>query len=112
VDNLDSGSLVDADLSIGRHPAIVLSTKEEIAASGLALVVAISKNCTISLPEDRIEVPHRLGMKKKCYVQCDVIEILKANTLISRQRRAWGPFLESVKRQVRIADERKKSTQG
>jgi hypothetical protein len=49
VDTLDVGSIVSADLSIGKHPAIVLSTKDEIASTGTVFVVAISANTTLSL---------------------------------------------------------------
>lgn len=102
---LDLGSIVSAPLSIGRHPAIVLSTKKEIASSGNVSVVAISKNTTISLPEDRIPVPG-LGLNK-CFVQCDVTETIPANQVTLRPRKAYGPFLESVLRQVKIARDRK-----
>jgi hypothetical protein len=107
VENLDEGSIVNASLSIGKHPAIVLSTREEIDSSGLVFVVAISANDTISLPEDLIEVPKRLGMKKKCYVQCDFVEKVGVNNITPTTRRAWGPFLELVKTKVKAAKERK-----
>ena len=74
--DLDQGCLVDAEMSCGRHPAIVLSTKEEIENDGLVRVVLISANTTIALPEDRIKVPRGLGMKKPCYVQCTKLETL------------------------------------
>jgi hypothetical protein len=112
VDDLDVGSIVSANLSIGRHPAIVLNTKEEIAASGTVFVVAISANTTLSLPEDLIKVPPRLGMKKKCFVQCGLVEMVRRNQVTPKGRKAWGPFLEQVRRQVIVAAERgKKSTQ-
>lgn len=112
MDNLDVGSIVIANLSIGPHPAIVLSTKEEIQADGMVRVVAISANETIAVAEDRIEVPPRLGMKKKCFVQCDVTETLPENQVTFKNRKAWGPFLEQVRKQVKAAvDRAKKSTQ-
>jgi mRNA-degrading endonuclease toxin of MazEF toxin-antitoxin module len=83
VDSFDIGSIVSANLSIGRHPALVLSTKEEIASTGMVLVVAISANTTLSLPEDLIPVPPGLGMKKKCYVQCGVREMIAADEITS-----------------------------
>lgn len=112
MDKLDVGSIVSANLSFGRHPAIVLSTEKEIADSGVVSVVAISSNATISLPEDLIEVPRRLGMTKKCYVQCSIIEDLPISDVVTKGRKAFGPFLEQVLRQVKVAAERaKKSTQ-
>ena len=112
MDNLDVGSIVSADLSIGPHPAIVLSTKEEIAANGTVFVVAISANTTLSLSEDLIEVPPGLGMKKKCFVQCGVVEVLPSSQVTPKGRKAWGTFLERVRKQVSIAADRaKKSTQ-
>ena len=49
VAKLDVGSVVSsAEFSFGRHPGIVLSTKEEIESSGMVLVVAISSNSSIS----------------------------------------------------------------
>jgi mRNA-degrading endonuclease toxin of MazEF toxin-antitoxin module len=111
VDKLGLGSIVMAELSIGRHPAIVLSTEEEIASSGMVLVVAISANTTISRPEDMIEVPARLGMKKKCFVQCAVQEMLSRDQVTSKHRTAFGRFLEDVKKQAKIArDAAKKPT--
>ena len=112
MDILDEGSIVSAELSFGRHPAIVLSTKKEIEDTGLVHVVAISANKTISRPDDLISVPRRLGMTKKCYVQCGETEVLDVSQVTLKPYRAYGPFLESVKKQVEIASERaKKSTQ-
>lgn len=111
MDSFDVGSLVNANFSIGRHPGIVLSTKEEIAATGVAQVVAISENNTISHPDDLIEVPRMLGMRKKCYVQCGESEMIDVTTLQPRNKRAWGVFLNEVVRRTRAAYERKKSTQ-
>ena len=110
--NLDVGSIVEAELSFGRHPAIVLSAQKEIASSGKVFVVAISANTTISLPEDLIEVPRGLGMKKKCYVQCKETELVPIDKVTPNGRKAWGIFLEQVHKQVRTAAGRaKKSTQ-
>ena len=112
MDNLDVGSIVLANLSIGSHPAIVLSTKEEIADSGMVFVVAVSANTTLSLPDDLIEVPPGLGMKKKCYVQCGIVEMLSVRNVTPKNKKAYGPFLEKVIRQVRVAADRgKRSTQ-
>jgi hypothetical protein len=113
VGELGVGSLVDVKLSIRRHPAIVLSTAEEIAESGMVLIVAISSNTTISLPEDRIAVPSRgLGMKKKCFEQCGVVERVSENQVKPLGKKAYGPFLETVLKQVQVARDRaKKSTQ-
>lgn len=108
---LDVGSIVSsAEFSFGRHPGIVLSTKEEIESSGMVLVVAISANTTIALPEDRIEVPSRLGMKKKCYVQCKEAETLPVGKVTPNGRKAWAPFLDQVQKQVRIAADREKGS--
>ncbi len=107
VDDLDVGSIVLANLSIGKHPAIVLSTKGEIQDDGWVLA-----DGTISLAEDRIKVPAKLGMSKECFVQCDVVETLSRNKVTSKHRKAYGPFLEQVRKQVKAAIERaKKSTQ-
>ena len=108
MDDLDVGSIVMADLSIGSHPAIVLSTKDEIESRGIVLVVAISSNTTLSLTEDLIEVPSKLGMTKKCYVQCGTAETLPVNKVSSKKRKAWGTFLERVVRQAKIAADRAK----
>ena len=106
------GSIVRASLSIGSHPAIVLNSKQEIEGTETVFVVAISSNTTLSLPEDLIEVPRGLGMKKKCFVQCGVVEMLPRNQVAPTGRKAWGAFLERVRKQVRIAADRaKKSTQ-
>jgi mRNA-degrading endonuclease toxin of MazEF toxin-antitoxin module len=111
VGNLTVGSIVRASLSIGSHPAIVLSTEQEIEDTGTVFVVAISSNTTLSLPEDLIEVTRGLGMKKKCFVQCGVVEMLPRNQVAPTGRKAWGTFLEQVRKQVRIATDRaKKST--
>ena len=112
MDNLSEGSLVNAELSIGRHPAIVLSTEEEIKTDGKVRVVGISSNTTISLPEDRIAIPPGLNLPKKCYVQCEVLETLHLREVESRHRKAFGPFFEKVKKQVKaVVERRKKSTQ-
>lgn len=104
VNTLGVGSLVNAELSIGKHPAIVLSVTDESV-----VVVAISANSTLSNPEDMIEVPHKgLGLTKKCYVHCGVVELLPRDKVTSRNRKAWGPFLASVLKQVQIAADRVK----
>jgi hypothetical protein len=108
VDDLDVGSVVDALMSIGRHPAIVLSTKEEIQTDEMVRLVCISSNSTISLPEDLIEVPRGLGMKKKCYVQCAKLETVHRNQVSPRNRKAFGVFLNKVLSQVNVAIERAK----
>lgn len=112
MEDIGERSLVNADLSIGRHPAIVLSTNEEIEADEMVRVVGISSNTTISRLEDRIEVPAGLGLPKKCYVQCDVLETLSMRNVTSRGRKVHGPFYEKVMKQVNaVIERRKKSTQ-
>jgi hypothetical protein len=79
----------------------------------MVLVVAISANTTISHQEDRIEVPSRgLGMKKKCFVQCDVVERVSENQVKHLGKKVWGTFLDDVQKKVRAAmDRAKESTQ-
>jgi mRNA-degrading endonuclease toxin of MazEF toxin-antitoxin module len=108
VDDIDERSLVNAEFSIGLHPAIVLSTKEEIEADGMVRVVGISANTTISLPEDRIPVPPGLGLHKKCYVQCEVLETLPLSKVKSRHRKVWGAFYQDIQKQVKVVIERRK----
>jgi hypothetical protein len=106
--DLDVGSIVSANMSIGNHPAIVLSSKEEIAVSGEVFVVAISANDKISDPDDLIKVPNGLGMKKKCYVQCGETQVLPVNQVKSLNHKAWGQFLVDVRKQVKVAMDRRK----
>lgn len=108
MDEFCEGRMVIADFQkAGRHPGIILNTKEEIDASGMALVVLISANTTRSLLEDLIEVPKRLGLTKKCFVHFAEVELLPKQKIEPKSRKAWGPFLKSVQHQARIAKERK-----
>jgi mRNA-degrading endonuclease toxin of MazEF toxin-antitoxin module len=108
--DLDVGSVVNAELDINWHPAIVLSSKKEIEENERVFVVAISNNENISPDEDRIKVPR--GLDVTGHVQCDVTQSLPLRKIRPRktQRRARGPFLAQVQKQVRAADDRKKST--
>lgn len=112
MDKLELGRMVVANFTIGRHPGIVLSTKEEIEDSGMVFVVAISANKSISHKGDLIEVPSGLGTTKECFVQCGVTELLRVSEVTAKSKKAYGPFLEKVQKQVRAAcDRAKKSMQ-
>ncbi len=114
--DLDRGRVVHAKFpdSSGRvgsrpHFAIVLNTKEEIAASGKFEVAVITGNNTIAEPQDLIEViPGVLAKKtKRCWVACSwLCQISTTDEFEMGERKAYGPFLAKILTQVKARKDR------